>query len=171
MWFVAKFGAVITAGVCALLFPEIACQSNSVVSTVTSFTLEFLWVAFLKPWWLLNCPVCHMRQITSWGFFPTLNWNDLSVILTADREQQSRHQRLLLKFLDMQPLDAVFSPKSKMRDHTWPLLLIAKLYISVLPLCCCAYGAAGLAVVCSAQQKLFLAGYYFEGERSTVVRG
>lgn len=46
--FSLKFGSVAAAGVCALLFPEIACQSNSVVSAVTSFALDFLWVAYFS---------------------------------------------------------------------------------------------------------------------------
>lgn len=41
----AKFGSVITVGVWTLLFPGMACQSNSVVSTMTSFNLDSLWVA------------------------------------------------------------------------------------------------------------------------------
>lgn len=56
-------------------------------------------------------------------------------------------------------------------QHLTPADDCLALYKCVFPLCCCAYGAAGLAVVCSVPQKLFLAGYYSEGERSPVVRG
>lgn len=53
--------------------------------------------------------------------------------------------------------------------HLTPVVDGQVLYKCVFPLCCRAYGAAGLAVVCSVQQKLFLAGYYSKGKRSPVV--
>lgn len=63
-----------------------------------------------------------------------------------------------------------FQPKTNEGPHLAPAADCPALYKHVFfPLCRSAYGAAGLAVVCSIQQKLFLAGYYFEGERSPVV--